>query len=183
MKIYLDLLPQQRKNELKRKKMFGVIFYEEFIFIIPIVVLIVILLSIYYVLTIERNISAIAHSSVQSQDEYQQLSTYEEKFKQINGVTQKLTKIQASHLHWENFFQQFSEVTPDGISMSSLATKDFKVFLAGKAKTRENLLQFKSKLESSQCFSDVNVPLSNLVVRDDVDFQIDFAITEDCLKK
>lgn len=183
MKIYLDLLPQKKKQEIKRKKLFRSILSEEILFLFPVLVFIVILANIYYVLTVQRDMSIAAHSLEQSQDKYQQLSTYEEKFKKINEISQVLTKIQSGHLHWEKIFQELSNITPDGVTVSDFSTKNYKIFLLGTAKTRDELLDFKSKLESSACFKDINVPLSNLVVKDDVDFQMDFSINEDCLKK
>jgi len=183
MKIYLDLLPQQRKQEIKRKKTFRSILREEVLFLFPVIAFIIILLNVYYVLTLQRDSSATGHKTEQSQDKYQQLSTYEAKFKQTNILDQKLVKIKTGHLHWQQIFQKLSDATPDGIYVSELSTKDYKVFMVGKAKTREDLLGFKEKLESVECFSDINVPLSNLVVKNDIDFQIDLTITENCLKQ
>lgn len=183
MKIYLDLLPKDRKIELNRKKIFRVILREEFLFLLPVIFFIVILLDIHYMLSIKRDTSIMAKSLVESQDKYQELSSYEEKFKQVNDNSAKLTKIRSGHLHWAGIFTELSETMPEGISITDFSTKDYKVFLIGKAKSREILLSFKGSLETSGCFADVNVPLSNLVVKDDVDFQIDFSINSDCLKK
>lgn len=183
MRIYLDLLPTERKQEIKRKKLFRAILREEFLFIIPVIVFIFILLNIYYVLTLQKSSSVSAQTTNQSQEKYKQLSAYEEKFKEANAANQTLVKIQSGHIYWQHLFKELSNITPDGIYLSDLSTKDFSIFLVGKAKTREDLLGFKEKLESSNCFESVNVPLSNLVTRDNVDFQIDLKIKEDCLKK
>ena len=183
MKIYLDLLPEQRKQEIKRKKLFRKILRGEVLFLLPLLVFIFILLSTYYMLVLQKNLAATTYSTQQSQNKYQQLGIYEEKFKQVNILIQTIKKTQAGHLYWQNFFQQLSSVTPNSIYISDLSTKDYTVFLIGKAKTRDDLLDFKSNLEANPCFKDVNVPLSNLVVKNDVDFQIDISINKDCLKK
>ena len=182
MKIYLDLLPKPRKLELKRKKLFRRILRDEFLFLLPIILFIVILLNIYYLLSVQRDTSIAAKSLAESQDKYQELSSYEEKFKQVNADSAKLLKIQSNHLHWAGILNKLSDVLPDGISITDFSTKDYKVFLIGKAKSRDMLLNFKSSLEADECFTDVNVPLSNLVVKEDVDFQMDFSVTQDCLK-
>lgn len=183
MKIYLDLLPKQRKTKLKREKLFRRILHDEFLFLIPVALFIAILFNIYYLLTIERDISVAAKSQAESQDKYQEISSYEEKFKQVNDDSAKLLKIQAGHLHWAATFGKLSEVMPEGVSIVDFSTKDFKIFLTGKAKSRDALLSFKGKLDDDECFADVNVPLSNLVVRDNIDFQMDLSINQDCLKK
>jgi Tfp pilus assembly protein PilN len=183
MKIYLDLLPKDRKIELKRKKIFRVILREEFLFLLPIVFFIVILFDIHYMLSIKRETSIVAKSLAESQDKYQELSSYEEKFKQVNENSAKLSRISLGHLHWAGIFTKLSNTMPEGISITDFSTKDYKVFLIGRARNRETLLNFKGTLEADECFAGVNVPLSNLVVKEDVDFQIDFSINSDCLKK
>jgi hypothetical protein len=50
------------------------------------------------------------------------------------------------------------------------------------ANNRDNLIQFKDNLEKESCFSEINLPLSNLVEKENVEFQIDFNIKKDCLK-
>lgn len=183
MKIYLDLLPDYRKQEIKRKKTFRTILREEMLFLLPIIVLIMILVNIYYVLVLQKNSSVNVNSLQQSQEKYQKLGIYQEKFKQINDIDRALSSIQNGHLHWTNLFQKLGETVPEGIQLSNLSTKNYAVFLVGKAKTRDVLLDFKNKLEEAACFKEVNVPLSNLVVKDNVDFQIDLKISEDCLKE
>jgi Tfp pilus assembly protein PilN len=182
MKISLDLLPEQRKQEIKRRKTFRMILREEALFLLPLVLFILILFDIYYVLRVQKDTLGVQYSSQQSQDKYQQLNIYEEKFKQANAIDKVLRKIQSGHLRWVGLFRQVSDVTPDGIYISNLSTKNYAVFLAGKAQTRDNLLDFKTRLEENECFQDINVPLSNLVVKNDIDFQIDFTFNEKCLK-
>jgi len=183
MKIYLDLLPDYRKKEIKRKKTFHAILGEEILFLAPVVLFILILLNVYYVLVLQKNSSINENSLQQSQGKYQQVGVYQEKFKQVNTFSQALSKIQAGHLHWINIFQKLSESTPDNIQISNLSTKNYTVFLVGKAKTRDDLINFKNKLGESGCFQNINVPLSNLVVKDNVDFQIDLTVSKDCLKE
>ncbi|MDD5396978.1 MAG: PilN domain-containing protein [Candidatus Moranbacteria bacterium] len=182
MKIYLDLLPKERKKEIRRKRIFRDILREEFLFLSPILVFVVILLNIYYLLSFEQKTSLAMQSSEQSQDKYQKLNAYEEKFKQVNATTTTLLKIQSGHLHWYNVFAKMEDVVPEGIDITNFSTKDYAIFLVGKAKNRDVLLGFKNKLEANGCFSNVNVPLSNLVVKEDIDFQIDFMVKDDCLR-
>jgi Tfp pilus assembly protein PilN len=183
MKIYLDLLPKHIKAEIKRKKLFRIVLRECILFITPLIVFIIILLNIYYLILIKKDMSIEAKSLAESQDKYQELSSYEDKFKNVNDNSKKLITIQSSHLYWAPIFDKLSLITPDGIFFTSFSTKEYKIFLVGKAKSRDMLLNFKSNLESDSCLSEVNVPLSNLVVRENIDFQLDFSVNKDCLNK
>ncbi|HPX94066.1 MAG TPA: PilN domain-containing protein [Candidatus Moranbacteria bacterium] len=182
MKIYLDLLPEQRKQELKRKKIYRKILHEEILFSLPVIVFVIILANVYYVLAIQRNMHATAYLTEQAQDKYKQLEEYETKFKEINTVSRALVNIQSGHLYWTNLLNELSAITPDGVYIIDLSTKNYSVFLMGKAKTRDILIDFKNQLEKSECFEKVDVPLSNLVVKENVDFQIDLTLKDDCLK-
>ena len=183
MKISIDLLPEQRKQEIKRRKMFHTILRGEFLFFLPILIFIGVLLSTYYTIILQKNSSSSAHMSQQSQDEYQKLDQYEKKFKEINEKDSLLAKIQSGHIHWKNLLVEFSNITPESVYLNNISNNDYKVFLAGKARSRDDLITFKDRLESSPCFQDVNVPLSNLVVKNDIDFQIDLVLKEECLKQ
>ncbi|HEX8974377.1 MAG TPA: PilN domain-containing protein [Patescibacteria group bacterium] len=183
MKIYLDLLPQDRKIEIKHSRLFAEVLREEILFLLPILLFIFMLASIFYMVKIQHQSSVSTNNIQQSQDKYQQLNTYQDKFKQVNDEVQALTKIQSGHLYWSHVFSQLSSNTPDGILISNISTKDFQVFVIGRAKTRDDLLDFKNKIASSSCFTNINVPLSDLVVKEDVDFQMDFTVSRDCLKK
>jgi Tfp pilus assembly protein PilN len=184
MKIYLDLLPDERKQEMRRKKVFRGILRDQFLFSIPMIVFILILCDIYYVLTEQKKYSLIQAQTVDEvQEQYNQLNTYEDKFKEVYALGQIMIKIQSKHLHWQQFFRELSNVVPDGVYLTNFSTKDYVVFLVGKAKVRDDLLTFKEKLESSPCFESVNVPLSDLVDKENIDFQIDLKVKESCLLK
>jgi hypothetical protein len=72
-------------------------------------------------------------------------------------------------------------LTPE-ITLSNLSNKDFIIFMVGKANTRDALVSLKDRLEKEECFSDVKLPLSNLVSKDNLVFQIEFNVKEECVK-
>lgn len=181
MKIYLDLLPKQRKTEIRRKRIFRRILRQEFLFALPIFLFIAILANIYYLISVQRKVTITANTNFASQDKYQELHSYEEKFKQVNETMALLLKIQANHFHWADVLGRISSTVPEGIYIGEFSTKNYKILLVGKSKNRDILLNFKNDLESDSCFENVNVPLSNLVVKDNIDFQIDFSVKRDCL--
>jgi Tfp pilus assembly protein PilN len=182
MKISLDLLPQNKKAEIRRDKLFREILKEELMFVFPLLVLIAILGNIYYLLTIQKSINNNAYEFQQGQGQYKELNKYDKEFKKINETDNFLIRIQSGHLRWANILNRLGQAIPGEVMIDSLANKNFNVYLVGNAKTRDDLLEFKSNLEKDSCFQNVNVPLSNLVVKDNVDFQMDFSVTQACLK-
>lgn len=183
MKIYLDLLPAERKEEIKKKKAFKTLIHQEIRLFIPVIFFTAVLLAINFNLKIQLNGLEKSSSIEQSQDEYQELKSYEEKFSDINSKVSAVSNFQSKHLYWSSAFEELSKVIPDGAHITNLATKDYKISLAGKAKTRDDLLAFQERIKSSDCFANVNVPLPNLVSKENVVFQVDLEVKSNCLQK
>ncbi len=183
MKISLDLLPQNKKDEVRRGKLFREILHEEVLFIFPLLVLIVILISVFYLLKIQRDANNLTYETQQKQSQYQELNKYDKAFKEINAASSFLIKIEGGHLHWANILNHLSWVIPNGIIVDNFASKNYNIYLTGRAAKRDQLLELKRNLENSACFKDINVPLSDFVVKENVNFQMDFVVSQDCLLK
>lgn len=182
MKEYINLLPDQKKEEIREEKRFRVIIGEESSFLFPVVLLIAILFAIQLILGIQGEGIGRAFENNQSQEKYQELKKYEDKFQALNAKIALISKVQGQHLEWAGALVKLSQSVPEEIYITGVATKDYRLFLIGRAKTRDRLLEFQGMLNNSECFAGVNMPLSNLVSKDNVDFQMDFEIKKTCLK-
>jgi Tfp pilus assembly protein PilN len=183
MKIYLDLLPKERKEEMEKNRIFWKIFRQEILFLLPVVIFIITLVTTNFILKIQLDSLEKTGSTEQSQDKYRELKNYEEKFRKVNSQVSAISNFQEGHLYWYRALSQISDVVPEGVYVNTFVTKDFKVSLSGKAKTREDLISFQDRIKSNECLKNLNVPLSNLVNKNNVDFQIDFEIQKNCLKE
>jgi len=182
MKIYLNLLPEEKKEEIKRRKTFLKVLHSEVIFSMPIVAFFVILATISFFLKEKSQGMEMIYGLDNSQKEYRELKNYENSFGEINIKINDILKLQKGHNNWAGIFYKLNNAIPENVYLSDLATVDYKISIAGKAKTREDFLKFQEKIKSEECFSDVGVPLSNLVSKENVGFQIDFKVKKDCLK-
>lgn len=182
MKIYLDLLPTEQKKELHRNKIFHRIIKQELLFALPLFALIGVLFAANFVLKNQKENVVLQNSQVQTGSRYQELDSYENKFKITNENTANLSKIQAGHLQWTEILKFFNSLVPENVHIISIATKNYKMMISGLAQNRDDLLTFKDKLEKNTCITEVNLPLSNIVQRENIDFQMDFSIKEECLK-
>lgn len=183
MKIYLDLLPEEKKKKIKKNKMFLEIIFQEIVFSLPVFFLILILLAISFNQTFITQRAEINFGMINSRKEYKDLKTYEDKFNEMDEKISDLSKIQKNHLNWMGVFSKLEKAVPGNVYISDLATDNYQVSLAGKAKSREDFLKFQENLKSEECFLNASVPLSSLVSKENVEFQVDFEIKEDCLKK
>ena len=180
--IKLNLIPEFRKKEIAQASKLSLILGWEIEIFLIMLVFFALIVSLNYVL--QFNLAAVngATESQQSKDKYERISELDSEFKNINGQISQIESVQKDQLYWSTMFEKLSLAMPDGIKISKMANKNYAVFLAGVADTRDNLVALKDKLSQESCFTNVNLPLSNLVSRDNVDFQIDFNIKEECLK-
>ena len=182
MKIYLDLLPEEKKEEIKRKKIFLSALGQETLFILPMAVFILFLCGVDWVLKIQAGDFEKMNALERSQQNNQELDKYEKKFSEINATVESYSLVHKDHMVWFGILREINSIVPAEIYLNNLSSKDYKIFITGKAKKREDLLGFKDKLSESDCFANINIPLSNFVAKNDVDFQMDVDIKESCLK-
>ncbi len=142
-----------------------------------------ILATTFFVLRFQSGNLVQGESSNQSAQSQSTLLEYQQRFRDMNTATEMIAKIDMNHLSFTRVFILLDTLIPEGMVVDHLMTKNYTVLLTGKAKKREDLLLFDSKLKESSCIEKVDVPISNLFSQDNIDFQVDFDIKEECLKK
>jgi len=182
MKIGINLLPPNKKDEIRLLEHFRTaLAWEAVIFSIALVFF-GFVSGIDYVLSLSLQMVSGSQNDKATGAKYETIKYYENKFSQINAKIAKISGITADQIYWSKLFIKLNEVTPASVELSGLSTKDYAVFLAGHAKTRDELLLFRDNLTREECFQNVNLPLSDLVSKENVAFQIDLEIKESCVK-
>jgi Tfp pilus assembly protein PilN len=182
MEIKLNLLSEAKKNEVHRKNRYRFIVWQEAMLIFLSLFYMGILTGIYYMLTFQyNNLESTAISQGQNQT-FQEINNAEQKFKTVNDKIAETMNFQREHITWSKFFIALDTVVPHGILLEKMVTVDRKISLSGKADTRDTLLQFQSNLNTTDCFQNADVPLADLFTQNNIDFQIDVEIQQQCLK-
>lgn len=182
MKILINLLPEDKKNEIKRRKRLRVIIWQELLILFILLIFVGIVICTNFILKVQVSSLDEINAFEQSHPSYRELQSYEDEFKQVNSKISLLYSIRKNNLHWLNTLYALDSIVPKEILLTDLITKDYRMSIAGIATTRDELLKFKETINNSDCFKDAEVPLSNLVYKENVNFQIDFNIADDCLK-
>jgi hypothetical protein len=183
MKIGINLLPPNKKEDICNAERFrSVLGWEAVIFFLAILFF-GFIFGVNYLL--DFNLRVIADNKVsdsRGSKQYETIKNYENKFSEINSRITKISNITSGQIYWSTLFSKLGKIIPDNVEISGISTKNFSIFFAGKAKNREDLLLFKNNLIQESCFENVNLPLSNLVSKEDIVFQIDLEIKEECIK-
>lgn len=182
MEIKLNLIPQYRKDEIAQASQLRLILRWEIELAIIVLIFFALLLSLDYLLKFNLAAQTSEFESKQSKEKYENIANLDGNFKTVNALVSLDESIQNDQLYWSRMFDKLNEALPEGISVTKIANKNYKVLIAGLADTRDILVDMKSSLEQEPCFSNVNLPLSNLASKDNVDFQIEFDIKEECVK-
>ncbi len=183
MKILLNILPEENKKKIQARKRFRFFLWQVFLILMLEFTYVIILGGTFFVLRFElQNITQVGMNR-QSEESQSILLSYQQKFREMNTATEMIAKIDAQHFSFEKIFSSLDALVPDGMTIDHLSTKDYTIILSGKAKKREDLLTFENRLKTSSCVEKVNVPISNLFSQDNIDFQVDFDIKNECLIK
>jgi hypothetical protein len=183
MEIKLNLIPSYKKEEIKKSYRLRMILKWEGELFIIFLLFVAGLISMDYILKV--NVFSVNYSSIVATKESSQskaIEKYDNGIKDMNGLVSKVGKIQSGQLYWSKFLMKFNDNVVPGIEITNLSTQNYKVSLTGKAGTRDNLLALKDGIEKEDCFDTVNLPLSNLVSKENMVFQMDFQIKKECLK-
>ena len=185
MKILLNLLPEEKKLAIERGLHARVLLWQFFLLFFLEIFFIGLLVTIIVLLRVDLGSVKLASQNADQavQEDKKNLARYEERFAGINEAIGTIGKIQMSHLHFTQLFRILDMTQPKTVFLRQMVTKDRVVSLSGTAKTREDLLSFEEQLKASACVESVNVPLSNLFSQKDLEFQMDFTITPECLRK
>lgn len=183
MKIFLNLLSEEKKNKIKNDRRFKLIVWQEMILVFLVVFFALMLASTNFVLKVELDGMEAVAKLEKEQGNYRELQGQEDAFQKVNAKLAVLGRLEKFNLHWTDVLSALDAVTIEGILVTELATDNLQMTLIGKAKTRDNLLKFKENIENSECFADAKIPLSDLVKKEDVEFQVDFLIEEKCIRR
>jgi hypothetical protein len=182
MKILLNLLPNEKKVLSERRMHFRFLVWQMFLLFGLEVFFFAILMAIALFLNFEqKHQETLGQDFNRFQEEEKKLKLYEEKFREMNDRVRTTSLVNKNHYVFTNIFVLLDRHVSQAITLERVSTKDRQVFLFGTADTRDDLILFDEALKREDCFSEVKLPLSNLLSQKDVAFQFDIMLKESCL--
>ena len=167
--IVLNLIPPEQEAKLKNKKAYSAIKDLLLLFLLfSIVVSIMLVGSKYYLqdkLTDLINRNSI---SIQTND------SINKKILAINKKIDQVYSIQKGYKKWSFLLHEIKRLTPTSVTINgvNISSQEVSVELVGTAQTRNDLLNLKKSLDQSGLFSNINLPINNLIERENNYFDI-----------
>jgi Tfp pilus assembly protein PilN len=167
--ITLNIIPPELKKEIKIKKIYTALkdFYAVLFINICLIAIIYLtalgIIQAHFLKTI-NNTSLLIKST----------KNYEQQIKEINTKIDEVEKIQSEAVNWSYLISSLFYSAPKGIFFNSVSANKEKNFIIinGVAAKRENLLAFNELLKKSKYFKNVNLPLSSLLKKENINFTI-----------
>lgn len=172
--ITLNIIPDELKNEIKLNDHY--IFYKKMVSLVLIMTVLfsVVLLSAKIILATQKS-----DTNQQNTIASKNTENYSKQINEINKQLKEIKNIQKNDTNWTGFFLRMGDLVGSDIKILRLyaGKNDNSLRISGIAKTRNDLLSFKDKLEKSNYFSNINLPISSLLEKENINFEINTTIT------
>ena len=167
--IILNLIPPGQKKDLKQKRIYVTI--KELVMLILLFTSIVAILLLVAKNVLEEQLAYLIEKNATT------IQVSQSTNRQIYAINQKITavdKIQKDSKRWSVFFNQLAQLTPNRISYSlaKVYRQEGVLELQGTAKTTNDLIQLQKNLEDSSLFKKINLPLSDLLAKENSSFNL-----------
>ena len=110
---------------------------------------------------------------------------YNIKANKINSQLNVVTNIQKNFIGWSYLIKDLINETPTGITFSNIAMAKDRgtIKITGRADSRDNLLTFEQNLKDSKIYSNINLPIKNILQKENINFEIKANLNLDELPK
>ncbi len=167
--INLNIISQELKKEINTKTIY--LSYKNLLAIIFITLILytsaylicLLVLQIHFVETV-KDTTLITRGS----------ENYSAQVRQLNSTITNIENIQSEYINWSYLLEFLHQLSSEDVNISSISVNKEKkeIILRGMAMTRDGLLQLKEKLEESNYFTEINLPIKNLLEKENISFDI-----------
>jgi Tfp pilus assembly protein PilN len=182
MRITINLLSPERKAFVRRQRWFSFVVRQCVWLLVFTGIIYGVFFGMHWALNEQVQNLRTAEGVRREAETAKRLAGYQSEIQKANQTLNQVTTLETQHIYWSSLLQKIGVLLPEGVVLNSLNNKDYHIFLAGVAKNRDLLTVFRDSLVAESCFTDVQLPLSNLFVQENIDFQMDFILKKSCLK-
>lgn len=171
--IVLNLLPFEDKNKIIKNYLFLLIKDVIFSLLLLSSILGIIFLISHFILI--KNFIEISNSSLP----VVKSNAMTEEVRKINRNLSNIKEIQDNYVNWVKIILDINNLIPqEKIQITNLETNLSKnsIILQGKAADRDGFLKLKDNLEKTNLFKNIKSPLTNLLLAEKINFQLEMEI-------
>lgn len=182
MKIFLNLLPPERKAQLVKRFYWRYFLGQWFLVFLVTLLVLGAMIGFSFQAQLEGNQQEKIKADLLTGEHQQEYQRYEEKFEEGNRIVRSANAFLTLHTSFSYLLSQLEESLPENTKIDKISTQSYQVFVIGNTDTRDTFLRFQENIKNNTCFEAVNTPLSNLFSETNVQFEIDFIVKPECLR-
>ncbi len=171
--LRLNLLSEETKNDLRFRRLYSLVMNIDYIILIGALFLSLIFIGSYELLSMTYKEFS-GKEAVTGSDG----KKYIEKAKEINERLRMASKVQSDFVDTSDILKEVSSKIPEGVRLFymkiDLSNKNIKI--VGLSEERGTLLLLKEKILESPIFIEVDLPLQNILQKEDVEFEMNIKI-------
>jgi hypothetical protein len=174
--IKLNLVSENLKKEIKLRRIYGIIKKTAFTLLF-IVILYSITLLLSRLLILNKFDDVVDQTTLITKN----AQSYNSRINKINSILDYISQTQENFIRLSCFMKSLKNLSGPDITLDQIIFNREKtsVIIRGKSKTRDQLLDFKEKLEKSGLLAEINLPLKNLLTREEINFEISASVITD----
>lgn len=178
MKRMINLLPEERKEDIKIKIFGHFILRTGIVLVLAIFLFVLFLAANLFILSIYDKINQTEFSG-EDKDEINKI--IQESKNEIDNQHSKIKKLMASikeRKTYCEYLNQINQSLPEKAYLTEVSINEENISIKGLAENRDDLVSFKSSLEEIELFKKVDMPFSNFTSQENVNFEINLNLTE-----
>ncbi|MBU0722273.1 hypothetical protein KKA93_02345 [Patescibacteria group bacterium] len=167
--LTLNLISEELKKEIKLRRFYLFIKKIYLTLIIITIVAAIILLAAKTILQTKFN-DIVGQTTLVTKNN----QNYNIKIIDINNRINFIEKVQKDFIPWSNLLKTVANITSNDIGLNYLQINSVEqtIKIKGKAGMRESLLDFKQKMEATTIFKDIDLPIKNILEKENINFEI-----------
>ncbi len=188
----INLLPIQQKKEILQEENWRLVLIVGITILAFLICLTLMLFSIKIYISGQVEVQKTFLEAEEEEFKTSELRNLEEELTLTNRTLLELNSFYQEQLNTTEILGKISETLPAGTHLTTLNFTSLtitekekyiaQISLSGFAPTREILLEFKKNLEKENLFDEICFPPSNWVKPTDIDFSVNFKITQEILR-
>lgn len=182
MKIKLNLLPKIKEKKLRHKRILRFVVIQEIMIVFVTLLFFGAVIGLDAIAKLKLNEVDQQLSNSGNSKDYAEMIKYESKFKETKENVKLINNLQKNDINWLIVFDKLAQICPQDILFNSITGDGYDLTIGGNAKNRDVLINMKEIMEKDACFKNIDIPLSNVVLRENIEFELKFNVDEKCIK-
>lgn len=169
MKVTINLLPKDKKNEIQTQRTAGVVLKIGLSAAFAVVVFAVFLGACLFIINIQKSVAQEEAQKMSEVKVYSEIQQFREVVEKYYGQVQEIDEYLDNEKSYVGLLEKINEILPREVFLQEISIDEEAMEISGHSRTREALIEFRDRLEEEE-FGKIDAPISNFTASKDINF-------------